>query len=192
MTRSLVLALGLVASACSVRQQCAATCGGCCELDGRCRPGTDAYACGGGGAKIDCRACLVGEQCEDGGCTGLTSDAQLQLTGTNAFVPKSGQAFLYADRQTGFVLLSDLSRATCRDPGLPPNVEEQVLVISMPHPMVPAFELLSFSDGGVRRTQLTGQDTLDVNGRRIGGHINIDVTLPLEGDVDVPVCGVLR
>ncbi|MDP1825676.1 MAG: hypothetical protein Q8L48_20615 [Archangium sp.] len=181
--------LVLLGAGCSVREQCAATCKGCCDLQGACHPGTDPFACG---PKGDCQACLAGQGC-DGGCAGGESGSQLQLSGTNRFVAKSGQGFVYAQTDTAFIILSDLERKVCRDPKVLPNIDEQLLLVSMRHGGTPQFELMTFVDGGVRREVVVGMQTLRVAGDRVRGNVTVDTpAFRLDGPVDVPVCGVFR
>ena len=56
---------------------CRSTCQGCCEVSGRCQPGTSPSACGTGGA--NCRTCSPGQICRIGSygyCAGCSSHDQ--------------------------------------------------------------------------------------------------------------------
>ena len=182
--------VALLSLGCTARQECETRCEGCCDEAGLCRSGDDAFACGSGKS---CRACLTGQTCSrDAGCKGPERSALFQLQGTNAYVPKSGQGFFYGESTSAFVILSDLDRKVCRHPGEPLTSGEDVLVISSPQGSIPQLERLTFVDGGVLRTPVTGTLQLMSSGSRVTGQLTVDQPgLVLSGTFDVPFCGRL-
>ena len=182
-----VVVLCLAAACGTARDQCAATCQGCCDPRGVCQLGTDGYACGVG----QCDACLVGQVCMVG-CLGVVQASQLRLTSAR-FANGSAQGFFNKDGLP-FIVLSDLKRTQCRDPNGEVDPGEVVLLISTPtiterEPLV----LLTQGDGGVARRVLAGQANLSFNTTRITATMRVTTTgEELEGSLDVPTCGVLR
>lgn len=182
-----VVVLCLAAACGTAREQCAATCKGCCDPRGVCQLGTDGYACGVG----QCDACLVGQACM-AGCSGAVQASQLRLTSAR-FANGSAQGFFNKDGLP-FIVLSDLKRTQCRDPNGEVDPGEVVLLISTPtiterEPLV----LLTQGDGGVARRVLAGQANLSFNTTRVTATMRVTTTgEELEGSLDVPTCGVLR
>ena len=183
-----LLVLALLSLGCTAKQECETRCEGCCDGAGVCRSGDDPFACG---ARKSCTACLAGQTCSrDAGCQGPAENAAFQLSGTNAWVPKSGQGFFYGESSAVFVILSDLERKVCRHPGQQLTTEEDVVVISEPRSSMPQLERLTFVDGGVVRTPVTGTLQLMSSGSRITGQLSVDQPgLKLNGTFDVPFCG---
>ena len=182
----------LLLAGCNARQECARTCEGCCDVSGECHSGTEPYACGRTG---DCKACEVGQGCINASCTGPQNGSMLQLTGTNLFVPASAQGFSYAPNEAPFIIVSNRNRFVCRDPSVPPNVEEEVLIVSSPWMNNVPLERVNFSgDGGVDRAAVSGGfASVRIEGDRVKTSLNIDTGgLKLVGPIDAPFCGVYR
>lgn len=116
----------------------------------------------------------------------------LQLSGTNLFVPLSAQGFSYAPGEAPFIIVSNRNRFVCRDPRMPPNVEEEVLIVSSSWQNSVPLERVNFSaDGGVDRDVVSGTKTITIEGDRLQASININTAgLKLMGTIDAPFCGV--
>jgi hypothetical protein len=179
----------LLLTGCDARQQCARTCEGCCDVAGKCHPGTEPYACG---ATADCTACEVGQSCVNASCQGPQHGSVMQLSGTNLFVPSSAQGFSYAPGEAPFLIVSNRNRFICRDPSVPPNVDEEVLIVSSPWQNAARLERVNFSaDGGVDRAEVSGSMTIKLEGERVMGSVNINTAgLRLMGTIDAPFCGL--
>jgi hypothetical protein len=67
---TLLSLLFILSSACgeskSAQDACTATCDGCCDADGTCRPGTDTFRCGANGNS--CTQCIGASTCAFGTC----------------------------------------------------------------------------------------------------------------------------
>jgi hypothetical protein len=136
----------------------------------------------------------VGQRCINASCTGSQRGSVLQLTGTNLFVPASAQGFSYAPNEAPFIIVSNRNRFVCRDPSAPPNVEEEVLIVSSSWMNSVPLERVNFSgDGGVDRAEVGGSRSLSIEGDRVKSSLNIDTgSLKLVGTIDAPFCGVYR